>query len=103
MSRTNTSGKLLVSGSVTRSVAWLPNAMNRPSALITGSNDSRLPLRVPAAFTLTRRVTPLWRSRTNTSFSALKSLVTKSLARLRKATCRPSALITGTPHDPLPL
>ena len=59
--------------------------------------DSCRPLPwAPPELTLTRRVVPVWRSRTNTSVPSLVSPGTRLVASDMKATKRPSAEIAGS-------
>src|SRR5437016_2493720 len=67
--------------------------MNRPSPLICGSHDCRLPLAVPNALTLTTFVTSLTVSRTKMSS---KFILAFSGARF-------VALVTNTTNRPSPL
>src|SRR5262249_45198600 len=53
--------------------------------------DGPLPVAVPVRLTLASQVVPVWRSRTKTSRTPLVSVTsTRSVARLVKATKRPS-------------
>ena len=111
MSRTKMSRLPLLSP-LTRSLASERKATNRPSALTEASNERALPETLPAVLTLTIFVavagSVLWRSRRNTSLarpsppppvgtsSRSVTPLTRSLARLVKATQRPSELVNGS-------
>ena len=82
----------------TRSVARLRKATVLPSAEIEGRVLSLFPCS-PAEVTLTRRVCPLARSCTKTSEARLVSPGTSVVARLSKATSRPSAESAGYMQD----
>jgi len=72
--------------------AWLVNATIEPSLEISGPGPLKLspfPC-TPDESTLTRRVTPRLRSRTNTSWNPFVSPATKFVATLVKTTKRPS-------------
>ena len=65
----------------------LVNAIVLPSALMTGFTEAPSALPSPARFVLTSVVTPVARSRTNTSLTPrLVSLATRSDAVLLKVT-----------------
>ncbi|GAB3842080.1 hypothetical protein GCM10029963_14530 [Micromonospora andamanensis] len=91
-SRTNTSDVALVSSDTRGAVE--AKATYRPSALIAGV-PAPASASVPSAARLTRVVTPVARSRTNTSSAWLVSPGTRFVAVEAKATYRPSALIAG--------
>src|SRR5258705_12456452 len=87
-SRTKTSYRPFVSPA-TRFVALLENTTYRPLAEI----DSQVLVpfeRTPAELTLAIAVVPVWTSRTKTSVLPFVSPETRCVARLRKATYRPS-------------
>ena len=75
--------------------AVLANATNRPSADSAGVRLEPAAW-VPSEATLTRTVSPVLRSWTNTSEAPFESPATRLLARLAKATSRPSAEIDDT-------
>src|SRR5262249_38676004 len=93
---------LWVVGVPTRSVAKLWKAMRLPSPLMWGSLEALSPPALPELLTLTSVVVPETRSRTKMFWPELVGVPTKSLAELRKATKRPSALITAESENELP-
>src|SRR5262249_18444087 len=76
--------------------------MMLPSSLMSGSTEVSLPPALPELLTLTSVVVPATRSRRKMSPRELVGVLTRSLARLWKATKRPSALITGESEKALP-
>ena len=102
VSRTNKSTALLASPTA-RSLARLAKSRYRPSGVILGAMDSRLPGLTPLVLTLISVVVPATKSRRKTSEALLVSFETKSLAALSKTTNWPLELIVGACEAALPL
>ena len=91
-----------LASSVTRSEASLSKSRVEPSALIIGLVESLFPVPNPSRAALRRMVRLRTRSRRKTSLALFVSPGTRSEARLRKITWRPSEERTGAVERPLP-